>query len=285
MHTKMRISAKAASDGFKLIIKSFGDFFRDNGIMLAGSISYFSMMALIPFCLFIITLIGYFLGSDTDLLKYFTSKLVSFFPKATSEVANQLQKIISYKKIGHISILIYGLLSFQLLSALETATNSIFKTKKKRHFALSLILQTLILTLIMILIVISFGATSAISLLTELKDYFPQIKIGAFTKFMIKYIVPFLLITMAVAVMYILLPVRKVRISSALKGALLTAALLEVAKNIFTFYVGKVIKLGTIYGPLSAFTIFLLWVYYSASIFLIGAELVHNIEIRQDKHS
>ncbi|MDX9715206.1 MAG: YihY/virulence factor BrkB family protein [Dissulfurispiraceae bacterium] len=281
MLKRMRIFPRIFSDGLRLILKSFGDFFRDNGIMLAGSISYFSMMALIPLCLFIITLFGYFLGNDTELLKYFSSKLINFFPKATSEIASQLQKIITYKKIGHISILIYGLLSFQLLSALETATNSIFKTEKKRHFALSFILQVLILTLIAVLIVMSFGATSAISLLTELKDYFPHIKISAFTKFVIKYIVPFVLITLSVAVMYILLPVRRVKISSALKGAFFTAVMYETAKNLFTFYVAKATHLGTVYGPLSAFTIFLLWVYYSASIFLTGAELVHNIENRQ----
>jgi uncharacterized BrkB/YihY/UPF0761 family membrane protein len=40
----------------------------------------------------------------------------------------------------------------------------------------------------------------------------------------------------------------------------------------------KVIKLGTIYGPLSAFVIFLLWVFYSSCIFLIGAEIVRNLE-------
>ncbi|HAM51008.1 MAG TPA: hypothetical protein DCP92_10095 [Nitrospiraceae bacterium] len=35
--------------------------------------------------------------------------------------------------------------------------------------------------------------------------------------------------------------------------------------------------MGTIYGPLSAFVIFLLWVFYSSCIFLIGAEVVHNL--------
>ena len=52
--------------------------------------------------------------------------------------------------------------------------------------------------------------------------------------------------------------------------------LLEVAKHIFTWYVRSVVELGKIYGPLTAFISFLLWVFYSSSIFLIGAEIVHN---------
>ncbi|MCE5311718.1 MAG: YihY/virulence factor BrkB family protein [Nitrospiraceae bacterium] len=275
--------AAAVKNFLSITAKSIRDFFRDNGPMLAGSVSYFSIMALIPFCLFMITLFGYLLGNDADLLKYFSAKLTSFFPRAASEATNELGKIISYKNLGHVSIAIYALLSFQLLSSLENAINAIFKTQKKRHFALSLILQLLVLTLIMLFIIMSFGATSAISLLTDLKDYFPQIKIGKFTGFLIKYLVPFVLISLSVAVMYLLLPVKRVKISHALTGALMTALLLEVAKNIFTFYAVKVIKLGTIYGPLTAFIIFLLWVFYSASIFLIGAELVHNLEDRKNR--
>jgi membrane protein len=49
-----------------------------------------------------------------------------------------------------------------------------------------------------------------------------------------------------------------------------------VAKHLFTWYVGTVVKMGTIYGSLTAFVVFLLWVFYSSCIFLIGAEIVHN---------
>ncbi|MBI5188491.1 MAG: YihY/virulence factor BrkB family protein [Nitrospirae bacterium] len=45
---------------------------------------------------------------------------------------------------------------------------------------------------------------------------------------------------------------------------------------LFTWYVGTVMRFGTIYGPLTAFVVFLLWVFYSSCIFLIGAEVVHN---------
>jgi uncharacterized BrkB/YihY/UPF0761 family membrane protein len=44
-----------------------------------------------------------------------------------------------------------------------------------------------------------------------------------------------------------------------------------------TWYVGTIVNFGTIYGPLSAFFVFLLWVFYSSCIFLIGAEMVHNL--------
>ncbi len=262
----------------KVIFRSFVDFFRDGGLMLAASISYFTMMAIVPFCLLLVTIFGYFLGEHEDLLRFFSAKLVGFFPKITSEITNELRKIISYKGIGQFTFILYGLLSYQLFSSLETAINVIFKTRSKRSFIISFILSLFIITLIIAFILASFGATAAISMLKTLQEFFPDVKIGKITGFVIKFVVPLILVFLTAATLYIFLPKKRIRLSCALSGALFTAILLEAAKHTFTLYVVKVAKLGTIYGPLSAFVIFLLWVFYSSCIFLVGAEVVRNLE-------
>ncbi|BCB97273.1 hypothetical protein JZK55_21950 [Dissulfurispira thermophila] len=262
----------------KVVLRSFVDFFRDGGLMLAGSISYFTMMAIIPFCLLLVTIFGYFLGGNEELLKFFSAKLVGFFPKITHEITNELRKIISYKGIGQFTVILYAVLSYQLFSSLETAINVIFKIKVKRHFIISIILSLFVITLIIAFILVSFGATAAISMLKTLQDFFPDVKIGKITGFIIKFVVPLILVFLTVATLYTFLPKKRIRLGCALSGALFTAILLEIAKHIFTLYVVKVAKLGTIYGPLSAFVIFLLWVFYSSCIFLIGAEIVRNLE-------
>lgn len=262
----------------KVIFRSFVDFFRDGGIMLAGSISYFTMMAIIPFCLLLVTIFGHFLGEHEDLLRFFTAKLVGFFPKITYEITYELKKIISYKGIGKFTIILYALLSYQLFSSLETALNVIFKTKVKRSFIISLILSLFIITLIIIFILASFGMTTAIPVLKTLQEFFPWLKLGKLTSFLIRFVVPLILVFLTVMTLYIFLPKKRVRLNYALSGALFTAIFLEAAKHLFTLYVVKVAKLGTIYGPLSAFVIFLLWMFYSSCIFLIGAEIVRNLE-------
>ncbi len=134
------------------------------------------------------------------------------------------------------------------------------------------------MTLILVFIIISFAMTSAISMLATFQDYFPNIKIGKLSGFIIRFVVPLFLVLLTVSAIYILLPVRKVKLGHAMYGALFTTILLEAAKHVFTLYIIKVAKMGTIYGPLSAFVIFLLWIFYSARIFLVGAEVVHNME-------
>ena len=262
----------------KSLLRGFIDFFKDGGLMLAGSLSYFFMMALVPFCLLLVAIFGYFLGQNEVFLKFFSAKLTGFFPSITFKITEELKKLISYRGLGTFTLILYGVLSYQLFSALETAVNTVFKIRVSRPLHVSLVRSLFIVTLIIIAIILSFGATSAISILKVVKEIFPDIRVGKITGFFIGYMVPFILMLLIVAIVYKFLPFRKVQIRNALMGAVFTAIMLESAKHLFTFYVIKVAHFGTIYGPLSAFVIFLLWVYYSSCIFLIGAELVHNLQ-------
>jgi membrane protein len=265
----------------KLFCRSIIDFFRDGGMMLAASISYFSMMAVLPFCLFLIAIFTYFLGHDDAFFNFFTAKLLNFFPKAAQQIARELRDALSYRGIGTFTFIAYGLMSYQLYSSLESAINVVFKVKDKRSFISHLLISLFLITLLIIFFLLSFGASSTISVLNTFKNDIPGLQIHAITSFIIKYIVPFILAFVTISTLYIILPKRKIRWRNALAGALFATVFHEGAKHIFTFYVVKVVKLGTVYGPLSAFIIFLLWGFYSSCIFLIGAETVHNLEVRK----
>ncbi len=261
----------------KIIGKSFIDFFRDNGLLLAGSMSYFSMMALVPFCLFLITLFGHYLGNYPDFYGFFISKLAGLFPDATRAITDEILKLISYKGLGKFSLILYGVLSYQLFASIENSMNVIFKVEKKRNFIFSLLISLAVVTLIIALLIISFAAASVIPLFEAFNPALPVIKIGKIAEFIIRFVLPFILVLITVTVMYIMLPKAKVGFSNAFKGAIFTTVFFEIAKHVFTWYVGAVVHFGKIYGPLSAFVVFLLWVFYSSGIFLIGAEIVHNL--------
>jgi len=265
----------------KLIGRSIADFFRDGGLMLAASISYFAIMAVLPFCLFLIAIFTTLIGNDEDFFKFITAKLLSFFPKAAQNIAKELKDAISFKGVGTFTLFAYGILSYQLYSSLESALNVVFKIKDKRSFISHLFISLFLITLLIVFLLLSFGASSAISVLNTLRDELPGLEIRTITAFIIKYIVPFILVFVTIATLYIILPKRKIRWRNAMTGALMASLFLETAKHVFTFYVVKVVKLGAIYGPLSAFIIFLLWGFYSSCIFLLGAETVHNLELRK----
>jgi membrane protein len=261
----------------KVFVKSIVDFLKDGGLMLAGSLSYFFMMAVIPFCLFLVDIFSHLVGENQAFLTFFSTKLAGFFPSITSKMTGELRKVISYRGLGTFTLIVYWLLSFQLFSSLEIAVNTIFKIQTGIRFYLSIVRSLLIVSLIFIVIILSFGATSAISILNSLKEIYPYVRVSGITGFLVGYLIPFMLVFMIVTIMYLFLPLRKIRFSLALTGSLITSVLLETAKHLFAFYVVKVAHLGTVYGSLSAVVIFLLWVFYSSCIFLIGAEVVHNL--------
>ena len=262
----------------RILFKSFIDFFRDDGPILAGSISYFFVMAIFPFCLFLVSIFGYFLGENREFYNFFLEKLIYFFPEATSEITKELGTIITHRKIGLFTLLLYGFFSYQLYLSAEKAINVIFKEKATRPFLISTLLSLSIVTLMITLLIITFGAISLIPMFKFLTNFLPGLVISKITIILVGFILPLFLVTVIATSFYIFLPKKNVKTRHALIGGLFTALFLEAAKHLFTFYIAlKLSNIGTIYGSLSAFIIFVLWVFYSASIFLIGGEVVHNL--------
>jgi len=260
----------------RIIGRSVIDFIRDDGLMFAAAMSYFTMMAIVPFCLFVVTLFGYLLWHYPEFYRHFLSRIMNLFPEVTREITEDMSKLISFKGIGKVGLLLYGLLSYRVFASYESALNAIFKIKKKRRFIFSVLISLSVVTSLIVLLMVSFAATSIVPLLKVLSPFLPGLKIGKITQFIIRFILPFILVLFVVTMLYILIPKTRVNFYDSFKGALFTTVFLEVAKHAFTWYVRSVVELGKIYGPLTAFISFLLWVYYSSSIFLIGAEIVHN---------
>ena len=64
----------------------------------------------------------------------------------------------------------------------------------------------------------------------------------------------------------------------AFKAALFTSLLWEVTKQLFGWYIMGLGRFSLIYGSLTALIIFVLWVYYSSSILLLGGEVAFLLE-------
>ena len=258
-----------------VILKSIAAFFEDEGPLHAGSIAYFFLLSFLPFCLLLIALFGYFLGENREFYEFFTARAIRFFPDATDGISRGLTAVVTFKKIGVYSLAVYGYFSFLLYKALEVAVREIFRDKTRRSLFVSIIMSFFLIGLIAGLIILSFVATSIIQVLNLMIGESMGLSLGIMEGFLIRFVIPIFLVFVTAAVFYKLMPVRKIALRDALYGGLFTAVFLETARHLFTIYVVSVAtEIGAIYGPLSSFVIFLLWVYYAACIFLIGAEIV-----------
>ncbi len=262
----------------RILLKSFVDFFKDDGPILAGAISCFFMLTIVPFLLLMVSLFGYLLGQDSELYHFFLSQVISLFPQVTHQITKELESIVHYREIGILTLFIYTLFSYQLYVSLETAVHHVFRIEAKRSLVFSVLLSFLTITLLVAFTIISFGATWVISLLEPLHEFFPGLKAAVATRFLSRFVIPIFLVFLLATALYLLLPRKRIPLCHAVWGGLFAACFLEVAKHLFTFYMTvKISQLGAIYGSLTAIVTFLMWLFYSSSIFLVGAELVRNL--------
>src|SRR5262249_50060742 len=73
-------------------------------------------------------------------------------------------------------------------------------------------------------------------------------------------------------------PTRRIRWSSVLVGGLATAILFESAKQAFRWYIESVGLYSAVYGSLGVTIALMMWVYYSALVFILGATLIRGLE-------
>ena len=264
------------------LIRTLGNsitaFFRNECFYLAASIAYFLIVSLVPLGLLLVALFGYMLGGNQELYDFLLSKLVGFFPTVTSGIAGELSNLITYNKgISFITFFIYSFLALQLFYSVERAMDVIFKVPKKRHFLLSLFWTMFIVTLVIIFWVISFTVSSVAGFFYDHPVNIFGVQVGYRAAILLKYVAPFVLILLTFTTVFKIVPHVKVYTRHAFAGAMLVTVLWELAKHLFTWVVSNIGYIGTIYGSLTTFILFLLWMYYLSCIFLLGGQFVNNL--------
>lgn len=264
----------------KALGKSVVMFLKDECFYLAASISFFSILSIVPLSLLIITLFGYFIGENQRLYHFVISGLLNLFPAVTKDVTEELKNVIIYKSINILMLCIYSVLSLQLFYSMERAINVIFKIPRKRHLLLFVFWSIFIVTLLIVFLLLSFTISSYAGLLREYSVNVIGVEVGVKAAIILKYIAPFILVLMTFTAIYVIIPRVKISWRNAFTGAAFVTVLWELAKHVFTYYVKNIVHFGTIYGSLTTFVLFLLWIFYCSSIFLLGAEFVCNLERR-----
>jgi membrane protein len=90
----------------------------------------------------------------------------------------------------------------------------------------------------------------------------------------VNFILSVVLIGVLFAAIYKVLPDTQIAWRDVAVGALVTSLLFTIGKSLIGLYLGHS-NIASSYGGAGAFVIVLLWIYYSAQIFLLGAEFTH----------
>jgi membrane protein len=269
----------------KKILKDFGllwqalkKFNDDNGFFLSAGIAFNLLINLIPFILLLLALVGTYLYNDQEVLDYIHAYFRDVAPALDPKVTSNLMDVIQNRQIVGILGFV-GLLWFStwVFSSLRIALNIVFRTEKSRRMLRGIAVDLLMILLVGILLLVSMILSSIGAFLPGYQGRIP-VAIGPTIQWILKYLLPFSLTVCMFFLIYQIIPNKRVHLKSALQAALFTGLLWEMTKHLFAWYVVHLAEYSFFYGSLSTLVIFVLWVYYSSMILVVGAELEYFLE-------
>ena len=87
----------------------------------------------------------------------------------------------------------------------------------------------------------------------------------------LNFVVSVVLLAILFGAIYKMLPDRSLQWNDVIIGALITSILFNIGKSLIAWYIGSS-AIASSYGAAGGLIVLLLWVYYSAQIFLLGSE-------------
>jgi len=253
-------------------------FVNDNAFKLSASLSYYTIFALGPLLIIIISLTGIFFGKEAVQGRVYgqLTELVG------SESALQIQNIIINIQTSHsttsgaiIGLVILFIGATGVFTEMQDSINYIWsvKAKPKKSWLKFIINRLLSFSLIVgmgFILLVSLIMSALLTLLSDqLMRLLPQYTVALFE--VVNTAIILIVISALFTVIFKLLPDAIIAWKDALMGAMLTAVLFLTGKFLIGYYIGRS-NLGITYGTAASIIILLTWVYYSAMILYYGAE-------------
>lgn len=243
---------------------------------VAGSLTFTTVLALVPVltvALAIFTAFPLFNSFRTSLEAYFIQSLM---PKGISNtilgyLTQFATKATRLSAIGGVALMVTAVTTMAMI---DKSFNQIWQVKRSRPILQRVLVYWAIVTLGPLLIGVSLSTTSYLFTATSgVVGAVPLIGAVFYT------LASIFLTTGAFALLYLVVPNRTVDWHDAAWGGLFAAVAFEVAKRIFAVFVTHFPTYTVVYGALAAVPIFLIWIYLSWFITLMGAVIAASLPI------
>lgn len=261
-----------------LLKTTFLEFNDDNAIKLSAALSYYTIFALPPLLIIIITICGVFFGEEavTGELYGQINRLVG------NDAAIQIQDAIKNVQLSdsNVFVTIFGVVMLLIgasgvFAEIQSSINFIWGLRAKPNKGLKKFIQNRIMSFSMIvsvgfLMLVSLMVNATLDLLnSRLKIYLEDSTVYLF--YVLNLIIVLASITLLFAIIFRTLPDGIIKWKDAFIGAGCTAVLFMIGKFAIGFYLGNS-TIASVYGAAGSIIIILVWVYYSAIILYFGAE-------------
>ncbi|KAF0191405.1 MAG: ribonuclease [Gammaproteobacteria bacterium] len=263
---------RTANSLFRLLRFAITRFTQDRGLRNAASLSYTSLLALVPLMAVIISVLAAF-PAFQDLIDTMRDFVFANFVPASGQVVQEYMGQFADKagKLTAVGTIFLILTSLMLMDTIDGALNDIFRIRAKRGALTRFTVYWAVLSLGPLLIGVSLVLSSYLISLPFIAD----VEASFGVKRRLLGLLPFLATAGALCLLYMLVPNCKIPGRYAVIGGVAAAVLFEGAKKAFAFYVTSVPTYAVIYGTLATIPMFLVWVYVSWAVVLFGAQITY----------
>jgi membrane protein len=248
----------------------------DQASSISAALAFYCAFSLAPLLIIIVTIAGWIVGGDLA-FSYVGSQLTLLFGQPSAElILGAMRGAQSSDGIWAtiLSVVMLAVGASTVFAALESALRQVWGGLDEvprgwRAFVRTRLISFGFILAIGFLLLVSLTLTTALAALRGyvLRHFEGLVGLFAATDFLVSI----LLGTGLVALMYRYLPARRLAWRHVLTGALVTALLFHLGRWAIGLYLGRATQ-PTAYGAAASFAALLLWLYYSAQIFLFGAE-------------
>jgi len=260
----------------------------DQASSISAALAFYCAFSLAPLMIIIVAFAGWVVG-DQVAYSYVGSQLTMLFGAPSAKLVLDAMRGAqttdgALATIVSVVMLLVG--ASTVFAALESALQQVWggrlpTSRGWRGFVRARLISFGFILAIGFLLLVSLTLTTALAALRGYVLRHFEGMVGLFAS--LDFIVSVVLGTGLVALMYRYLPARRLAWRHVLTGALVTAVLFHVGRWAIGLYLGRATQ-PTAYGAAASFAALLLWLYYSAQIFLFGAEFTACLgESRQPK--
>jgi len=261
---------------WQLVKEGFESFIADNALTRGAAIAFYAVTAIAPVLFITTTIAGAVLGNHA------ASGAVSAQLRLimTRESADLVQSAIIHAARGHHTLLgsLLGIVALVVTASgvfteMEDALNVIWKAPRKESY-LHQILRGRVLSLVLVvglgfLLILSMIVASGIGQVAHVLERYAAL--SQLVTGLLRFALSFGIVSLLFAAIYKLLPNTRLYWRDVAVGACGTALLFQAGQALIAFYLVTFIS-ANIYGAAAGVIVLLIWVYYAAMIFLLGAE-------------
>jgi membrane protein len=262
--------------------------FSDSASTTGAALAFYCAFSLAPLLIILITLSGWFVGTAAA-YEDMQAQLNSLFGPSTARILVNAAKT-SQQGQGMVATLvsIVTLLigATSVLAALESALQQIWRSASLARSGVVGWLRTRFLSLGFILalgflLLVSLTVSTALANVRGhvIKDHAALVGVVG----MLDFLVSLLLVALLFALIYRYMPARRLPWKVVFTGGVLTALLFDVGRWVIGLYLAHSTQ-PSAFGAAASFAALLLWLYYTAQIFLFGAEFTACLGgVREEK--